>query len=256
MAKEYPIYYNKELKGFGDRTIRDVGTSFLDSIGSSTKVGLWAGLLSLLPAWAAMKLLGQNHAGLKALGISALVGAGGKIITTPYSNNPKLTFGQNVLGKPRTAHQKWLDRKWDSLPSVSTGDGYAPKVSSELFPKTAADYIADLPNTDKLTLHDIVSVAPGFTQPQRDFLHNGIYNTPSSTPNVMDLAGGFMSTVNNVTGGLLPMTTRAIEGALIGQAFGAALGVQPGTKKIITGAAALADGLAGNRLFNTISQVY
>ena len=102
----------------------------------------------------------------------------------------------------------------------------------------------------------MVNSTPGFTPPQRDFLHNGIYNAPAKNPNIVDLANGIVSTVNDVTGGLLPTASRAIEGALLGSAFSGVMGVQPGTKKFITGAAAMANSLYGNTLFNTIPQVY
>lgn len=254
--RSFPIVNNKELKNFGDKSTKEVITNIFDKIGSPNRVGLRTGLLTLLPSSIVMRLLGQNHAGLKALGISTAAGLGGKLLTTPYNYDNRLTFGENLFGKDRTRQQRFLDEKWNKLTSTNTGDGYSPKLSSDLANKIAVEWMADLPNTDKLTLHDMVANTPGFTQPQRDFLHNGIYNAPGQNPNVMDLAGGFMNTVNTVTGGLLPMTTRAVEGALIGSAFGNVLGAQPGTKQFITGAAALVDGLAGNKLFNTISQVY
>lgn len=251
------IINNRVVSNYGDRTPRkNLADLFDKGIKSPGRLGLGVGLLSLLPAWLAMKMLGQKHALLKAAGISTAAGGLSALATLPIEKKPRLTWGENLFGKDKTEQQKWAEYMWDKKPSVDSGTGYTHKVGSDLSIKEAVDFLADLPNMDKLTLHDLVSEVPGFSQPQRDFLHNGIYNAPSNSPNVVDLAGGFMNTVNTVTGGLLPMATRATEGALIGQAFGGLMGVQPGTQKFITGAAALVDGLAGNKLFNTINKVY
>ena len=257
MITERPfIYNNKVVKNYGDNTVQKGLTDLFDKIGSPSKLGLGIGILSLLPTWLILRLLGQNHAGLKALGISTAAGLGSAAITMTLKEKPGNTWGENLWGKPMTEQEKWADYLWEHSPSVNRGNGYTHKIGNDFSIKEAVDFLADLPNMDKVTLHDLVSEVPGFSQPQRDFLHNGIYNAPSKNPNVVDLAGGFMNTVNTVTGGLLPMATRATEGALIGQAFGGLMGVQPGTQKFITGAAALVDGLAGNKLFNTINKVY
>lgn len=225
-------------------------SALADKAGGPGVIGLGAGVLSILPSYILMRLLKQRYPLAKALGLSAVVGAGTGISLIPTHPTPGYTFGENLFGKERTSRHENIDR------IIDNGE-YTKKLSSDGYAfKEAAAFLADLPNTSKLTLHDLVNSTPGFTPPQRDFLHNGIYNAPAKNPNIVDLANGFVSTVNNVTGGLLPTASRAIEGALLGSAFSGVMGVQPGTKKFITGAAAMANSLYGNTLFNTIPQVY
>ena len=229
--------------------------SALDKIGGPSPFGIGAAILSYLPAYIALKFFKKDKAALKALGISGALGLATGLSMTPFTKREGYSYGENLLGKPIDPLRVKLDQMYLERPERITKTGYRTKYASDISIKEAADFFANLPNTDKLTLHDLVESTPGFTPPQRDFLHNGIYNAPSNKPNVMDLANGFTGTVNAVTGGLLPMTTRAIEGALIGGAFSSVMGVQPGTRKFVTGAAAVADSLFGNQLFNTIPKV-
>ena len=232
-------------------------SSILNKIGGPRNIWLGIGLLSLLPSYIAMRLLKQDHAIWKSLGISTALGLGGGLASTPIRPKRGYTYGENVLGKRAPKYVEDIDNIIDNLPSKRTFDGYDTKLGSDnYFLKEASAFLADLPNTSKLTLHDLVNTTPGFTPPQRDFLHNGIYNAPAKNPNIVDLANGFVSTVNTVTGGLLPTASRAIEGALIGSAFSGVMGAQPGTKKFVAGATAMANSLWGNNLFNTIPQVY
>lgn len=232
------VYKNNVLPSSGEKTYKTVSKA-LNFAGSPGKIGLGLGILSFLPAWLIMRMTGHNHSLLKAAGIATAAGAAGTILTHPISPKKGNKFSDKLLGSPSLYEADWRPEE-NKTPTI----------------KTAADYMANLPNTDKLTLHDLVDNVPGFTPPQRNFLHNGIYNAPTSSPNVFDLANGFTGTVNNVTGGLLPVATRAIEGALIGSAFGSVLGVKPGTKKFITGATTMVNSLWGNNLFNTIPKVY
>jgi len=106
-------------------------------------------------------------------------------------------------------------------------------------------------------LHQAVSSLPGFGPLQKDFLHTGIEEAPTdgSYTHLAGLAQGFNSLVGNVTGNRVATATRAIEGALIGSAFSSLLGVSPGTKKWITGVAATADALYGNKLLGVLGRL-
>lgn len=247
------IINNRNVDKFADKTVREGARTLFNKIKSPAHLGTAVGLLSFLPAWLAFKLLGRSNikdATLKALAVSGAAGFATGISATPFRTKEGYTYGENLFGKDVKKNDYYK-----AVPKTGLLNGYN-KNASDLFLKEAADYLADLPNTSKLTLHSLVENTPGFTNPQKDFLHNGIYNTPTNNPNVIDLSGGFSKAVNNITGGLLPNATRAIEGALLGSAFSDIMGVQPGTRKFVTGAAAVADSLWGNKLFNTIPKIY
>ena len=119
-------------------------------------------------------------------------------------------------------------------------------------PKTAAD-LQDFGRDD---LFDAVIDMPGYNIPQKNFLAFGVASAPGTDRvDLPSLATGFGKVTGAVTGGLLPMATRAIEGAVIGSAFSHLLGVPPKGRKWITGLSAVADALYGNRLINTVGSL-
>lgn len=256
MKSEPLILNNKVVESFGDKSLSSIFKKALNKAGSPTNIGLGVTALSFLPTWLALKYLVKDHAALKALGISGALGLASGILTTPFNRDPRLSYGDQLLGIKKNKNQRDIDYVIDSLPFKRTKNGYMSRFTNDVSSKEAADFFANMPNTDKLTLHDVVNSAPGFTPPQKDFLHNGIYNAPSNQPNIADLTTGFINTVDTVTGGLLPASTRAIEGALIGSAFSGIMGLKPGTHKFAVGAATVVNSLYGNKLFNTIKQVY
>jgi hypothetical protein len=94
------------------------------------------------------------------------------------------------------------------------------------------------------------------TGSQKDFLNDGIKFAPGrSATTLWGLSEGFGQATEDRTGGLLPHITRAIEGSIIGGAFGALAGLSPTDRKWAAGVGAVLNSLKGSQLFNTIGQV-
>ena len=94
------------------------------------------------------------------------------------------------------------------------------------------------------------------TDSQRDFLTDGIKFAPgNSATTLWGLSSGFGQATDDRTGGILPHITRAIEGGIIGGAFGALAGLSPTDRKWAKGVGAVLDSLHGSKLFNAIGEL-
>jgi hypothetical protein len=139
---------------------------------------------------------------------------------------------------------------YGSKPSYTT-DGSTDAWINSLGIKTGSEAM------DRGGLFGAVADLPGFGDSQRNFLSLGVAATPGgSSVTVPELAKGFERVTGAVTGGLLPAATRALEGALLGSAFGALAGLPPTGRKWAAGIGAVADALWGNRLLQTIGGLY
>lgn len=118
--------------------------------------------------------------------------------------------------------------------------------------KDAADLDFSL---NKGTLMQGVDEMP-VTDSQKDFLNNGIKFAPgNSATTLWGLSEGFGQATDNVTGGILPHATRAIEGGILGGAFGALIGLSPTNRRWAAGVGAVLNSLKGSQLFNAIGEV-
>lgn len=108
---------------------------------------------------------------------------------------------------------------------------------------------------NKGTLMQGVDEMP-ITNSQRDFLNDGIKFAPGkSATTLWGLSEGFGQATEDRAGGLLPHITRAIEGSIIGGAFGALAGLSPTDRKWAAGVGAVLNSLKGSQLFNTIGEI-
>jgi hypothetical protein len=134
-------------------------------------------------------------------------------------------------------------------PGVNTTTGWVNRLIGA--PKTASDFI------HRGDLFDAVADLPGYNDTQKNFLALGAAAAPGNDAvTLSELSRGYSDVTGAVTGGLLPMATRALEGALIGSAFGALIGVQPNTRHWMAGIGAVADALYGNQLINRVGSMY
>lgn len=139
----------------------------------------------------------------------------------PYEN--PTDFADTVLGGPK---------------------GSTVKVSNDL------DF-----SFNKGTLMQGVDEMP-ITDSQREFLNDGIKFAPGkSATTLWGLSDGFGQATEDRTGGLLPHITRAIEGSIIGGAFGALAGLSPTDRKWAAGVGAVLNSLKGSQLFNAIGEI-
>lgn len=197
----------------------------MESVGGPGKAGMYAALLTF-PLWATIAnrrgLPNANaRAGIVSAGIGALTYKG----TQPKDKSIKQT----------------------------------PKMWANMFlPKTAAEMMSTPFN--KSVLFQAVDDIDGLNNSQRIFLSDGISNATTANSKVLTtlegLADGFADSVGSVTGSKLSYVTRAIEGAVIGSAFSHLAGLSPRASKWTMGVAAVADSLYGNRLINTIGELY
>lgn len=94
------------------------------------------------------------------------------------------------------------------------------------------------------------------TPVQKDFLNSGIKFAPGNTSTTLwGLGDGFGQAVDTYTNSALAHTTRAIEGAIIGGAFGSILGLSPNSRKWAMGIGAVADSLKGSQFYNALGQL-
>lgn len=211
-----PKWYDKDIK---EGLVRPS----LNFVGGPVRMGMVTAGLGMLPFYLFARKRKLEHPFLRTMIFGGLTGAMGYGATGG-------SFTKNGYQYPNT--KAWVDRLIGA-------------------PKTASDGL------NRADLFDAVADLPGYNIPQKNFLAMGVAASPGNDSSVTlpELADGFNSMTGAVTGGLLPMATRAIEGAIIGSAFGHLIGAAPSTRKWITGLSAVADSLYGNRLINTVGQL-
>lgn len=220
---------------------------FLKKVNSPVNLGLMAGVGSFLPTYLLFKLLRSNNPALRAAAVSTGIGLATTGATTITGNNA-------VNSGPEWAKRLAPTSKPKYIKDIEEMTAAATKDASDNYNVAASAFANDypswaMPHSTKQNLYGAVS-ATDFSKDQKAFLSSGIQNSPGNLLNISDLAEGFEKTVGSVTGGLVPMATRAVEGAILGSAFSGLLGTTPGTSKWITGISALGDSLYGNQLFN------
>lgn len=229
---------------FGNKRISDdIIQPVLRKLGSPANVGLAASITTMPLAYVLLKMMKSRHAGAGALGAAALTGAAFAGATNTGKKGEEWVESVSPSAKP------YWQREIEAMRRASA------KTASDNYNEAASQFGWGkapwaLPQSSKDVLYEAVNTVPSFTTNQRIFLMDGISNAPTHKPDLFDVASGFEQTVGKATGGLLPMATRAIEGAIIGSAFSHVMGLQPGAKAWATGLAALGDALYGNRLLN------
>lgn len=208
----------KTPKGWADKDIRDEYLRpALSFIGGPKRLGVAAGLLAGIPFYLFAKKNKLELPWLRTLGMFAVAGGA-------------------AYGLSRA-------------PGVNTTTGWVNRLIGA--PKTASDFI------HRGDLFDAVADLPGYNDTQKNFLALGAAAAPGNDAiTLSELSRGYSDVTGAVTGGLLPMATRALEGALIGSAFGALIGVQPNTRHWMAGIGAVADALYGNQLINRVGSMY
>ena len=166
--------------------------------------------------------------------LSALAAYGGYAGTrrrdgTPYANSTD--YSNAVLGAPGS-------NEWGaSFKGASDWAGYlnAPVSKGVL-----------LQGVDELPAND----------PQKAFLNDGIRLAPGGRNTTLwGLGDGFGQAVDTYTGSLLGHAARAVEGALIGGAFGALMGLSPKNRLWAAGIGAVADSLKGSEFYNALGDL-
>ena len=229
------------------RVTADILQPILKKVGSPGKLGLMVGAGTFLPSYLIFKLLRLKHPALRA----AALGTGAGLVTTGATT----VTGKGAVNKGDLwAEQLAPAGKPKYIKDIEQMEKAAIKDASDFFNTNASAFADDypawaMPHSTKQNLYGAVNAAD-FTKGQKALLTSGIQNSPGNLLNISDLASGFEKTVGSVTGGLVPMATRAVEGAILGSAFSGLMGTTPGTKKWITGIASLGDALYGNQLFN------
>ena len=210
----------------------DIMRPVLEFAGNNVNYGILTGLLSYLPHYLVFNHIAKSN-GLKDHRKRAA------LLAVPFSG----VFG--AANSWATA-KRYGDRKYQN------GEDFANHIIGTRngpwsYSKTGSDY-----SFNKGTLLQGVDEM-NITDSQRDFLVDGIKFSPgNSATTLWGLGDGFSQAVDDRTGGLLPRVTRAVEGGIIGGAFGNLLGLSPENKKWAVGVGATLESLYGSKLFNAI----
>ena len=144
-------------------------------------------------------------------------------------------FGEMILGAPGSP-------RWGLRPE-------------ELASRTASDWSDPLNQPfGKGVLMQGVDELPA-TPAQKSFLNAGIKFAPGNNSTTLwGLGDGFGQAVDTLTNSSLGYMARAVEGALIGGAFGALAGLSPTHRKWAAGIGAVADSLKGSEFYRTLGE--
>ena len=172
--------------------------------------------------------------------LSPLLGYGSYWLTKnsldgrPLKDNK--AFGDLLLGKPGS-------RQWGAKPE-------------DLASITASDWSDPFNDpVSKGLLMQGVDELPA-TPMQKQFLNTGIQFAPgNSRTTLWGLGDGFGQAVDTYTNSTVAHLARAVEGALIGGAFGSLLGLSPTGKKWAAGIGAVADSLKGSEFYNALGDL-
>ena len=146
------------------------------------------------------------------------------------------SFGDLLLGKPGS-------KQW----------GAAPEDMANLTASDWSDPFGD--PVSKGLLMQGVDELPATTL-QKNFLNTGIQLAPGNRSTTLwGLGDGFGQAVDTYTNSTLGHLTRAVEGALIGGAFGSLLGLSPTGRKWATGIGAVADSLKGSEFYQALGDL-
>ena len=223
------------MKKFSEISPRnDILRPALEFAGNNVGMGIGMGALAFLPQYLLFNRIARNN-GLKdhrkraailaGLGSTAFGLANWKLFQKRYGDKKYkdgADFANHIIGTP--------DGPWS-------------------YSKTGSDLNFSF---NKGTLLQGVDEMP-ITDSQRDFLNDGIKFSPgNSATTLWGLSDGFSRAVDDRTGGVLPHVTRAIEGGIIGGAFGSLLGLSPENRRWAAGVGATLDSLQGSKLFNAI----
>lgn len=223
----------------------DILRPTLEFIGGPKRLGAVSTLLSApVMYWLSKRIATRNglpdarrRAAIVTGILSPLFGYGmykmGKPL--PGADTSKETFAKGIIG----TDSSWVAKPEDVMASKPASD-WADPFSEPLGKGLLMQGVDELDATPV----------------QKTFLNNGIKFAPGDNSTTLwGLGDGFGKAVGSCTGGLIGNMTRAVEGAIIGGAFGALAGLSPTSRRWAAGIGAVADSLKGSEFYNALGEI-
>lgn len=230
------------------RPREDILRPAVEFIGGPKRMGAATALTAFpLFYWLSKRVATRNRAdkpGMRAAIVSGVL--------SPLLGYGSYWLTKNSLDGRRPANGKEFGNLLLGEPGSNTW-GATPKDLANLTASDWSDPFSD--PMSKGVLMQGVDELPA-TNAQKGFLNAGIKFAPgTSSTTLWGLGDGFGQAVDTYTNSILGHTTRAVEGALIGSAFGALLGLSPTSRKWAAGIGAVADSLKGSEFYNALGDL-